>query len=372
MDLTNVHTTGDGMQKSVELLFCLPPRKAAEVLKDIPQHRLCSLGVHLYQYYEQHYHTQSAHSPKQNTSDNAEAQILYRQVEQPQQALLWVKDLYTLAFGKKKGEAQTHKIVRALFSQKFDFLRSYTATQIYQATQHESEQLLALLFLCLDSHQSGALLALCSPERRRDIVKAIIHMQAPNPEILESVKAMLNQRLIQIAATQPRQEQPEASGTKTLTHILSHLSPSMRTTMLAYLDDDEIKRQIQKDAFSWKELHTIPVREREALLKPYSMRDLALILLNEEQQAADFITEGLSTSNRALLEEEMQLLRTLPPNKIDTVQQTRLSLSFIELCQNALQATLQDTAPKTPHTYTVSKTIKTTETEKRKAEDIYG
>jgi flagellar motor switch protein FliG len=137
------------------------------------------------------------------------------------------------------------------------------------------------------------------------------------PEVLERVAAALRERahaIGQVKAT-------EIDGRAALAAILRQVDPSFGDRIVEELEetDGDLGRELKEKLYTLDDVISADDRSLAAHLRSMADRDIAILLKGRSAEFVDKIKANLSSSRRAMVEEEQELLGPLPRREVEQV-----------------------------------------------------
>lgn len=227
------------------------------------------------------------------------------------------RQLLHAAFGPEKGDAFLKKAVPEAAENPFQFLEDFSGDQIVLLLKDDSALTVALVLSRLSAKVSASVLAALDSGRRLDVVRRIATLGKTSPEVLERVAAALREK----ARTLGRTDAEAVDGRSALAAILRHADPSLGDRLLGDLEeaDPELGREMKERLYTLDDVVKADDRPIQERLRAMEDRDIALLLKGRSPEFIDKIKSNLSTTRRALVEEERSLLGPVPRRDVDEV-----------------------------------------------------
>ena len=224
--------------------------------------------------------------------------------------------LYT-AFGEEKGNVFLLRAVPEARENPFEFLEDFTGEQIAFLLKEEQAATAALVLSRLSPRIAAETIRIFDERRRLEVLKRLAKMGKTVPEVLERVAAALRERahaIGQVKAT-------EIDGRAALAAILRQVDPSFGDRIVEELEetDGDLGRELKEKLYTLDDVISADDRSLAAHLRSMADRDIAILLKGRSAEFVDKIKANLSSSRRAMVEEEQELLGPLPRREVEQV-----------------------------------------------------
>lgn len=221
------------------------------------------------------------------------------------------------AFGEEQGEAFLRRAVPEARENPFAFLEDFTGEQIAFLLKEEQASTAALVLSRLSPKIAAETLKIFDEKRRLETLKRLAKMGKTVPEVLERVAAALRERahaIGQVKAT-------EIDGRAALAAILRQVDPSFGDRILEELEetDGDLGRELKEKLYTFDDVLSVDDRPLAAHLRGMADRDIAILLKGRSPEFIKKIKANLSSTRRAMVEEEEELLGPLPRREVEQV-----------------------------------------------------
>lgn len=347
-------------QDIVATLLSLSPREASEVLKKLEEHELLRVGEAMLRYghLKSHFSKENKKNittsnkesvlssgkerlsnvldstflsekmkqdleermrQEQTTAEPSEGQdakpsrkeeySFLKMVAENHSSLEIVRALYTVAFGKKRAEELIKKLIRGQLSNDFSFLHHYTEEQIYKVIHKEGPTLVSFVMEMMARSKAAKVLTFLAEQERREVITHMIQRKTPNIEACRTIRDLLRNKLKRLEDTASEQG---GGGMETLVDIVSYLSFSEQQEVINHIEDEDIKKNLERDVFSWNLVKRLSSSQLQQVNQKLDNHELALLLTLKEEQARELVFSGLSKNRIELVKEEEDLLIRSP------------------------------------------------------------
>jgi flagellar motor switch protein FliG len=222
------------------------------------------------------------------------------------------------AFGPEKGESILVRALPGARKNPFDFLEDFSGEQIALLLREESPAAAALVLSRLSPELSAGSLAKFPPERKLELVRRIARLERSSPEVLDRVAAALREKARHIADAAGQAVSP-VDGRNALAAILRHADYSFGGRILEELEDGDpdLSRDIKERLQTLEDVVKAEDRPLQDKLRTMADRDLALLLKGRSPEFTEKLLSNLSSSRRARLREEADLMGAVPKREAD-------------------------------------------------------
>jgi flagellar motor switch protein FliG len=221
------------------------------------------------------------------------------------------------AFGPEAGEAYLTRAAPESRKNPFAFLEDFSGEQIALLLKAESVAAAALVLSRLSPQKSAAVLTNTGGERKAAILRRIARMdRKTNPEVLEQAAAALREKARLLGSAT---ETVRLDGLGALTAILRSSDLAFGDRLLQQLeeDDPDLGRNLKERLYTLEDVVRAEDRPIQEKLRSMSDRDLALLLKGRSPEFTEKIYANLSSSRRAVVREEGDIMGAVPKAEAD-------------------------------------------------------
>jgi flagellar motor switch protein FliG len=188
------------------------------------------------------------------------------------------------------------------------------------ALQDEHPRTVALVLNQMEAERAGEVLKRLAPEMRREVSVQLGREVAVSPELVNRIVRTVLEKCRRLAELPPAQG--GSNRFKRVAEMLRRLDKPDRMEVLAALDqnDPETAAQVKEFLYNFDDLLLIEDRSIQKLLAEIDSKSLASALKGASDEVKDKVRNNLSKRARETLNEEMELLGSLPPTTIQQAQ----------------------------------------------------
>jgi flagellar motor switch protein FliG len=221
------------------------------------------------------------------------------------------------AFGAEKGEALLVKAVPEAAENPFSFMEDFQGDQVAILLKDESSATVALVLSRVSPKLAAAALKTMEADKRLDTLKRIARIGKVDGDVVERVAAALREK----ARSVGRSEGETVDGRSALAEILKRTDASLGERLLDELEekDPELGRELKDRLYTLDDVIKAEDRAVQERLRTMENRDIALLIKGRRPGFVEKILSNLSTTRRALVEEERILLGPVPKKDVDAV-----------------------------------------------------
>jgi flagellar motor switch protein FliG len=221
------------------------------------------------------------------------------------------------AFGPEKGEEIVNRAVPESRGNPFDFLDDFSPEQALLLLKEETPAAAALILSRLPSKLSAAVLARTSGERKAGIARRIARQGQVSPEVLERIASALKEKARRISRESG--EGRPIDGMNTLAAILKNGDFSFGGRILDELEERNpgLGEKLRERLYTPEDVINAEQRPLEEKLRAMTDREIAMLVKNASGLFAEKILSCISARRRALLDEEIESLGTVPKKETD-------------------------------------------------------
>lgn len=201
-----------------------------------------------------------------------------------------------------------------------DRLRALAPEVIARALEGEQPGTVALVLSCLDPADAGRVMQRMPVELRAEIAVRLSKLGSRNPVLLDRLVGAVVAKGERLKAA-PREPSQEELITN-LADMLRAVPRAERTPVLKKIEasDPELAQKIVEKLYRMEDLLRIPDRQIQALLGKLDVKTLAVALNGADPAIRQKVTNNMSSRSREVLNDESELLGTVPPNKAREAQ----------------------------------------------------
>ena len=227
------------------------------------------------------------------------------------------REVLRAAFGTEKGDALLVRAVPEAAENPFAFLEDFQGDQVTLLLKDESSATAALVLSRVSPKAAAAALAAMDPHKRLDTLRRIGHLGKVDAEVIERVAAALREKARQVG----RSEGSAVDGRSALMEILKRTDSSLGDRLLDELEegDPELGRDLKERLYTLDDVIRAEDRSVQERLRTMGDRDIVLLLKGRRPAFVEKILSNLSTTRRALVEEERTLIGAVPKKDADKV-----------------------------------------------------
>ncbi len=200
------------------------------------------------------------------------------------------------------------------------------------ALSDEHPRTVALVLNQMEPDRGGEVLKRLPAELRRAVSLQLGKEVTVNPDLINRIVRTVLEKCRHLAETPPSQS---GNRFKRVAEMLRRLEKVDRMELLATLEqnDPDTAAGVKEFLYSFDDLLLIEDRSMQKLLAEIDSKSLASALKGASDEIKDKVRNNLSKRARETLNEEMDLLGTLPPPTIQAAQK-----SIVEVIQRLDQA----------------------------------
>jgi flagellar motor switch protein FliG len=201
------------------------------------------------------------------------------------------------------------------------------------ALTDEHPRTVALVLNQMEPERAGEVLKRLPAELRRAVSLQLGKEVTVNPDLVARIVRTVLEKCRQLAEAPPSQS--GGNRFKRVAEMLRRLEKLDRMEVLATLEqnDPDTAAGVKEFLYSFDDLLLIEDRSMQKLLAEIDSKSLASALKGASEEIKDKVRNNLSKRARETLNEEMELLGTLPPPTIQAAQK-----SIVEVIQRLDQA----------------------------------
>jgi flagellar motor switch protein FliG len=223
-----------------------------------------------------------------------------------------LKKLLGDAFGKQADELLRQIQEKRLASRPFLELERRTPEELARVLRDESAAVAALVLAHLDPNQTALVLKLFPEESALDIVRRMVQLEPPSPQLVRSVASDLAQRLA--SAPLPAPGADPARRLQSVARILNSSAPTMEKKVIEALaqSDEKVANELREQLFTWEDIATLNRRAMTKILGTVDTKTLSIALKGCSQSVEQNILANLSSRVREMVLEERELAGAMP------------------------------------------------------------
>ena len=228
------------------------------------------------------------------------------------------------AKGPQKGEALLNKAIPSTKANQFDFLEDFSADQLVVLLKNESDQTAALILARLKPKLSAETINKLPPIRKSSILRRMAYQGEVKPEILDQVAAAFREKVSHVSGGA---SDIEIDGMQTLAAILKQGEHRFTDRLINELEieDFKIARELKDKLFSLDDVIKAVDRPVQDRLKIMTEREIAILLKNKKDEFTYKILSCVSAGRRKIIEEEFEILGSVPKRECDAVSKDFLA-----------------------------------------------
>ena len=185
--------------------------------------------------------------------------------------------------------------------------------------KRESPRMIATVLKQLPAEISGKVLEVLPPEIRQSTFLLMADTVQVNPAVVQRVM----QKLYEVCQTiDPAEVEQQDRRLKSLIGILQSVEREERIRLLESLTerDPELATQIDNLMYDFTDIMRLEDRSIQKLLSQLEQKVVAMALKTAPEDLRQKVLKNLSERVRAALNEEMELLATVPPSKAEAAR----------------------------------------------------
>ena len=188
----------------------------------------------------------------------------------------------------------------------FEHLRQVDPLTIANYLRNEHPQTVAVVLAHMDPRSSGPILALLPVELQGDVAHRMAVLQAPNPETLKAVEAVLAEQLQGELSAQ----EAKYGGRKQVAEILNEVDRDVWQEILDEMReiDDEVANEVNNLMFVFEDIVLLSDGHIQEILKEIDGRELTLALKGATGEIRDRIFSNMSKRAAAGILEDMDYM----------------------------------------------------------------
>lgn len=220
------------------------------------------------------------------------------------------------AFGKQADELLRQIQEKRLAGRPFLELERRAPEEIARVLRDESTAVAALVLSHLEPSQTALVLKHYPQETALDIVRRLVQLDPPSPQLVRSVASDLAQRLAD--APLPSAGSDPAKRLQSVALILNNSAPEMEKKVIEALaeNDERIANELREQLFTWEDIGTLNRRAMTKILGTVDTKTLAVALKGCSQVVEQNILSNLSSRVREMVIEERELAGAMPINDV--------------------------------------------------------
>jgi flagellar motor switch protein FliG len=231
-----------------------------------------------------------------------------------------LRKLLAEAFGKQADELLRQIQEKRLASRPFLELERRTPDEIARALAEESEAVAALVLTHLDPAHTARVLERVPEARALEIVRRMVQLEPPSPQLVRSVASDLAQRIA--AAPLPAATADLSARLQSVAKVLNSSPPEMEKKVIETLaqSDEKVANELRERLFTWEDIGTLNRRAMAKILGTVDTKTLSIALKGCSQTVEQNVLSNLSSRVREMVLEERELAGPMP---IADVKQAR-------------------------------------------------
>lgn len=206
-----------------------------------------------------------------------------------------------------------------------DELKTIPPDQLARALEGEQAGAIALILTCLDASTTGQVLRRLPMEIRADIALRLAKPGARNLALLQPLaKAVVEKtRKLKDVPAEPSQEEL----IQNLADMLRSFPRADRMPVVLKLEetDPELAAKVVERLYRMEDILRIPDRQVQMLLGKLDVKTVAVALKGAAPAIRQKVTSNMSSRSKSVLEEESELLGSIPDSVVREAQGTVLA-----------------------------------------------
>lgn len=218
-----------------------------------------------------------------------------------------MKKLLGEAFGKQSDHLMQQIQERRLANRPFLELERRSPADLARLLQGESGAVAALVLAHMDPSQTALVLKHFPQETALDIVRRMVQLEPPNPQLVRTIAADLAQRMA--AAPLPSAGADPTKRLQSVAQILNNSAPEMEKKVIEALAqaDEKLAGELREQLFTWEDIGTLNRRAMTKILGTVDTKTLSVALKGCSQAVEKNILANLSSRVREMVIEEREL-----------------------------------------------------------------
>lgn len=223
-----------------------------------------------------------------------------------------LKKLLGEAFGKQSEELLRQIQEKRLASRPFLELERRAPEEVARVLKEESSAVAALVLAHLEPTQTAQVLKYFPQETALDVVRRMVQLEPPSPQLVRSVAADLSQRLA--AAPLPAAGGDPAKRLQSVAQILNNSAPEMEKKVIEALaeSDERVANELREQLFTWEDIAGLNRRAMTKILGTVDTKTLSVALKGCSAAVEQNILSNLSSRVREMVIEERELAGAMP------------------------------------------------------------
>lgn len=327
-----------GSRKAALLLTCLDANTAAELLRAARPEVVTAIATELVNL--------EAADPRSPAAPHELAQdfvsFLHKPKESGPDTNTFVRQVLASVVGQDRAAEFLGQARRGVDRRDpFRPIRDASPEELISVLGQEHPQVVALVLMELPPKKSAAVVPLLDEPIRREAVRRMVSGENVPDEAKARVAAIIRERLDALRkkgtdawtgeqpVAQPAAAKPKAKGGARLRQVamlLRNLATEMRDGLLKAIaeEDPDSGTAVQNLMVSWDDLPLIADRNVQDVLRNVEGRALALALVGAPPAVDAKIRGNISDRARAMIDEEMQLMKKPKADEIEQARETIL------------------------------------------------
>ena len=205
-------------------------------------------------------------------------------------------------------------------------LKKYDSQVIYTSIRDEGEFISSFVIMELENKQAAEVLSLFSFKKQKEIVKRISKMKTISVFAIDGIVEKIEKKAELISQHMPIIN----NGKLILEEIIKNMDIDEADSFIKNMKyvDEEMGLALEKMNMTNSILNKIEQRDLQHILLGYSEKDLAVVLIDKEENFKERILSNVSSRRREIILKELELLAETPKKIVE--QTTDTFLDFVK------------------------------------------
>lgn len=308
-----------GAQKAAVLMVTLGDQTSAEVLKNLDEDEVASIGKEVARL-------------TALTSEEAEGTLEeFYTMSMAQDYVLkggfeYARKMLINAFGPEAAKKLLDRLVKALGSEaaSFDALQKADPQQLAKFIHSEHPQTIALILSHLNSSQAAGLLFSLPADLRADVSLRMANLDQISPEIISKIAGIIGQKLKALG----EMSRESYGGVRAVSEMFNRLDSGSSKEILDTIEqrDPNLAETIRHLMFVFEDLLLIDQGGIKELLGRIDRKVLTIALKGTSDQLKSHFLQCMSERGAEMLREDMDALGPIKIKEVEAAQQQIISI----------------------------------------------
>jgi flagellar motor switch protein FliG len=308
-----------GAQKAAVLMVTLGDQTSAEVLKNLDEDEVASIGKEVARL-------------TALTSEEAEGTLEeFYTMSMAQDYVLkggfeYARKMLINAFGPEAAKKLLDRLVKALGSEaaSFDALQKADPQQLAKFIHSEHPQTIALILSHLNSSQAAGLLFSLPADLRADVSLRMANLDQISPEIISKIAGIIGQKLKALG----EMSRESYGGVRAVSEMFNRLDSGSSKEILDTIEqrDPNLAETIRHLMFVFEDLLLIDQGGIKELLGRIDRKVLTIALKGTSDQLKSHFLQCMSERGAEMLREDMDALGPIKIKEVEAAQQQIIAI----------------------------------------------